>query len=166
MTAAGPGGGSSGVTRCFWARSGLDSVADPADDVREGREVAQLEGVVAGDAVVAADRGEDLGLFDGVDAEVGFQVEVDVEQVGRIAGEPGDDADDGVGDLVAGRRGRGRRFGCRFDLDRDGGSSRGRCRRRQRCAGAGVPVLSRIQPMTCVSVGKSRSLRVSSRATP
>ena len=95
--------------RCGRWSAGL--VANPADDMRQRREVAQLEGVVAGDAVVAADRGEDLGLFDGVDAEVGLQVEVDVEQVGRVAGELGDDADHGVGDLVAGSRGRGRRRG-------------------------------------------------------
>ncbi len=113
----------------------------------------QFEGVVAGDAVVAADGGEDFGLFDGVDAEVGFQVEVGVEQVGWVAGEFGDDADHGVGQFVAAgccRRGwrGGHGFGCGW----------GR--------GAGVPVLSRIQPTTWVRVGKSRSLRVSSRATP
>ena len=51
-------------------------VPDPGGDVVEGGEVAELEGVVAFDVVAFADGGEDFGLFDGVDAEVGFEVEV------------------------------------------------------------------------------------------
>ncbi|MEI2825285.1 MAG: hypothetical protein V9F04_02005 [Dermatophilaceae bacterium] len=73
----------------------------------QGREVAQFHGVVAFDLVVLADGGEDFGLFDGVDAEVGFEVKVGVEQVGRVAGQTGDDLghlrDDGV-TRVGGRR--------------------------------------------------------------
>ena len=80
-------------------------VADPGEDVGEGGEVAQFDRVVAGDAVMLADGGEDLGLFDGVHAEVGFQVEVDVEQVGWIPGLFGDDAHHGVGELVSRRCG-------------------------------------------------------------
>ena len=52
----------------------------------EGGVVAELELVVAFDAEAFADEGEDLGLFDGVDAEVGFEVEVEVEHVGGVAG--------------------------------------------------------------------------------
>ena len=70
----------------FGTRSGSGLGRDPADDVVEGREVAQLEGVVAVDAELRPDRGEHLGLLDGVDAEVGFEVEVEVEQLGRVAG--------------------------------------------------------------------------------
>ena len=33
-----------------------------------------------------AHRGEQFGLLDGVDAEVGFQVEVEVEDLGWVAG--------------------------------------------------------------------------------
>ncbi len=62
------------------------AVADEGDDVGEGGVVAQLELVVAFDVEAFADLGEDLGLFDGVDAEVGFEVEVEVEQVGGVAG--------------------------------------------------------------------------------
>ena len=123
-------GGSGGVTPRFWVWRRLDSVADPADDVGERGEVAQLEAVVAGDAVVAADGGEDLRLLDGVDAEVGLQVQVDVEQVRRIAGELGDDADHGLDDVVT--RGRRRRLGCRFYRDGNGRRRRGRCVRRCR----------------------------------
>ena len=75
----------------------------------EGRVVAQLERVVALDPVGLADRGEDLGLLDGVDPEVGLEVEVHVEQVGRIAGLLGDDRQHPLLDLVAaGGRGLGR----------------------------------------------------------
>jgi hypothetical protein len=61
--------------------------AHPAGDVAQGREVAQLHRVVALDVVVLAHGGEDLGLLDGVDAEVGLEVEVGVQQVGRVAGQ-------------------------------------------------------------------------------
>ena len=107
---------------CGGGGDGLDAglVADPADDVGQGGEVAQLQVLVAFDVEPVADRGEDLGLLDGVDAEVGLEVEVQVEQLGRVAGHLGDDADHSVGDLVAGgssdgrcRGGRGcRRDGC------------------------------------------------------
>ncbi|MEI2812172.1 MAG: hypothetical protein V9F00_18910 [Nocardioides sp.] len=58
--------------------------------------------------VVLADRGEDLGLLDGVDAEVGLEVEVGVEQVGRVTGELRDDVDDLLGHLVDRRARRDR----------------------------------------------------------
>ena len=62
------------------------AVADEADDVVEGRVVAQLQRLVAFDAVGLADLGEQLGLLDGVDAEVRFEVQVEVEELGRVAG--------------------------------------------------------------------------------
>ena len=73
------------------------AVVDEADDVVEGRVVAELEGVVAFDAVDLADGGEQFGLFDGVDAEVGFEVEVHVEQFGRVAGLFGDEREHRAG---------------------------------------------------------------------
>ncbi|OPZ52609.1 MAG: hypothetical protein BWY91_02247 [bacterium ADurb.BinA028] len=77
-----------------------------------------------------ADGGEDLGLLDGVDAEVGFEVKVGVEQVGRVARQAGDDPRHGVQDRVgddrrSGRSSRDRRRsgdGCSH-----GGRSRGGC---------------------------------------
>jgi hypothetical protein len=68
--------------------------------VGQGGELAQCQVVVAFDAEPVADGGEDLGLFDGVDSEVGFQVQVEVEQLGRVAGHLGHDPDHRVGDLV------------------------------------------------------------------
>ena len=58
------------------------AVADEADDMVEGRVVAQLQRVVAFDPVGLADLGEQLGLLDGVDPQVGFQVEVESSSSG------------------------------------------------------------------------------------
>ena len=78
----------------------MGAVADEADDVVDGRVVAEFEFVVVVDAVFLADGGEQFGLFDGVDAEVGFEVEVDGEHLGRVAGLFGDEGDDACGDRV------------------------------------------------------------------
>ena len=78
----------------------------------EGGVVAEFECVVAFDAPGLADGGEDLGLLDGVDAEVGFEVEVHVEHVFGVAGLLGDDREHAGGDVV-GCRGRRGRFGER-----------------------------------------------------
>ncbi len=76
------------------------AVADEADDGGEGGVVAQGEVVVAFDVVFLADGGEGFGLFDGVDAQVGFEVEFEVEHLGRIAGLFGDDGEDLLDDRV------------------------------------------------------------------
>ena len=94
------------------------AVADEADDVGEGGVVAESEGFVAFDAVGLADGGEHFGLLDGVDAEVGFEVEVEVQQVRGVAGLFGHHGEHRclhvvarwVGDRRLGRR-RGRRRG-------------------------------------------------------
>src|SRR3989304_6136884 len=51
-------------------------LADELDHVAERRVVAQLEVVLARDAVFLPHAREDLRLLDGVDAEVGLEVEV------------------------------------------------------------------------------------------
>ena len=79
---------------------GVGAVADEAEDVVDGWVVAELEFVVAGDGVFLADGGEQFGLFDGVDAEVCFEVEVGGEHVGWVAGLFGDEGDDSGGDGV------------------------------------------------------------------
>ena len=84
------------------------AVADESDDVVEGWVVAQFDVVVAGDVEGFPDAGEDFGLLDGVDAEVGLEVEFQVEHVRRVAGLVGDDFEHLVGDRVA-HRGRGGR---------------------------------------------------------
>ena len=89
----------------------------------EGGEVAQPELVVAGDAVGLADGGEQLGLLDGVDAEVGLHVEVELEHVLGIAGLLGDHVKDGFfNGVLADAAGGGRRR-------RGGRGLRGRGRR-------------------------------------
>ena len=90
---------------------------DEADDVGEGGVVAEFELVVAFDAVVLADGGEHFGLFDGVDAEVGFEVEVEGEHVGGVAGLVGDQGEDVGFDVSVGRRpGLDGLDGCRLRL--------------------------------------------------
>ena len=83
----------------------------------EGGVVAEFELVVAFDAVVLADGGEHFGLFDGVDAEVGFEVEVEGEHVGGVAGLVGDQGEDVGFDVGVGRR-------HRLGLDGDGSGRR------------------------------------------
>ena len=105
----------------------------------EGGVVAELEFVVAFDAVFLADGGEELGLLDGVDAEVGFEVEVHVEQVWR-------------GSRSARRRSRARGSAT----SSDGRGRRGRFGRRGSGAGlvgGGVGVRSRTKATTCSRVG-------------
>jgi hypothetical protein len=63
-----------------------------ADDRAEGRVVAQLQVVAAGDVERVADGLERLGLLDRVDAQVGFHVQVEVEHLQRVAGLLGDNA--------------------------------------------------------------------------
>ncbi len=117
--------------------------ADPAGDEPDGREVAQLEGVVAVDAVVFAHRGEDLGLLDGVDAEVGLEVELGVEQVGGVASQLGDDVDDLLGDLVGrdppGAARPAAPGAAAAGAASGGGAATGRCGRRRRRARGGRP---------------------------
>ena len=99
--------GSRASWRCRGGRGGRGgggAVADEADDVGEGGVVAEFELVVAFDAVVLADGGEHFGLFDGVDAEVGFEVEVEGEHVGGVAGLVGDQGEDVGFDVSVGRR--------------------------------------------------------------
>ncbi|OQC41260.1 MAG: hypothetical protein BWX64_01026 [Acidobacteria bacterium ADurb.Bin051] len=102
------------------------ALAHEADRVGEGREVAQLEVRIALDPVPLADGGEELGLLDGVDAEVGLHVEVEGEHLGRVAGLLRDQREDGVGHGVTGRRGSGRRGGgCRHGRGRRRGDALG-----------------------------------------
>ena len=116
---------------------GGGSLVDEPDDVVEGRVVAQLQAVVAGDPVGLADRREHLGLLDGVDPEVGLEVEVQVEQVGRVAGLLGDDREDAGGDLLLagwGRRLGGRGGRCGAGPGRPPRPARRRARARRRIA--------------------------------
>jgi hypothetical protein len=72
--------------------------------VREGWEFSQLELIVAGNVVGLTHRGKGLGLLDGVDPEIGFEIELQIEHVGRVSGLLGDDGQDLLGHGVARRR--------------------------------------------------------------
>ncbi len=67
------------------ARSGRFSI-DEANHVRQRGIVAQLAVLVARNVVDLANGREHFRLLDGVDAEVGFEIEIEVEHVGGIAG--------------------------------------------------------------------------------
>src|SRR5271157_361812 len=56
------------------------------DHMRQGRVVAQFAVLVAGNAVDLADGREHFRLLDGVDAEIRFQIEIQVQHVFGIAG--------------------------------------------------------------------------------
>ncbi len=64
------------------------------DDMRQRRKVAELHVFVAGDVVGGTHCGEHFCLLDGVDAEVGFEIEVQVQHVFRIASLLGDNLED------------------------------------------------------------------------
>ena len=99
-------------------------VVDELDHARQGREIAELQVRVARDVVGLADGGEHLGLLDGVDAEVGFQVEIEVQHVSwgsRSSRRPGRGFVPAPGLRPAGRAGAVQATGC------DGG-----CRLRHR----------------------------------
>src|SRR5271157_3634189 len=55
------------------------------DDMGQCWEITQLEVLIARNVVRCSDGGEHLCLFDGVDAEVRFQIEIKVEHVLWIA---------------------------------------------------------------------------------
>ena len=78
---------------CRWHACSQSPAAGRARTERraQGRELPQLEIVLARDVVGLAHRGKGLGLLDRVDAEVGLEVELEVEHVGRIPGLLGDD---------------------------------------------------------------------------
>ena len=158
----GPGGLGRGL--------GRGAVVDEGDDVVEGGVVAQLERVVAFDVVGLADGGEHLGLLDGVDAEVGFEVEVEVEQVGRVAGLLGHEREHARGHAVGSRRprpGAGSRRGA-------GGVGAGRARpararaRARPGSGAGrsLPARARLPARAAVApAGLQRRGRSGSQST-
>ena len=54
---------------------------DEPDDVRQRREIAQFQILVTRNVVRLADGGEHFRLLDGVDAEIGFEIQVQIQHV-------------------------------------------------------------------------------------
>ena len=75
-------------------------VVDELDDVLQGREVAELQVLLALDPVGLAHCREDLGLLHRVDPEVRLEVEVHLQHVLGVAGLLGDDLQDLLDDRV------------------------------------------------------------------
>ena len=61
-----------------------------ADDMRQRRIVAQFKVLIEWNVVELADCGDHLRLLHGIDAEIGFQIQVQIEHVLGIAGLLGD----------------------------------------------------------------------------
>ena len=99
-----------GVGRRLWSivcrllRQIWPAFAHEADDRAECWVVAQLQVVAARDVEGGTDRLEGLGLLDGVDAQVGLHVEIEVEHLHRIAGLGGHDGQHLVSDGIDRRR--------------------------------------------------------------
>ena len=89
------------------------------DDVCQGGIVAQLAVLVARNVVGRADGGEHFRLFHGVDAEVGFEIEIEIQHVDGIAGLLHYECEDAI-------------------LHGIGSDSSGRCRNRDRCLSDGM----------------------------
>ena len=88
------------------------------DYVRQGWEVAQFEIFIAWDVVGCANGGEHLRLLHGVDAEIGFEIEIQIEHVFGIAGFSGYDIENLFlgSPHLRGRRSCGLdRYGCGRD---------------------------------------------------
>ena len=60
----------------------------------QGREIAQLQVRVTFDTELLTHGGEHLGLLDRVDTQVGLEVEIHFQHVGRVTGLVGDEFDD------------------------------------------------------------------------
>ena len=54
--------------------------------MRQGRVIAQLAILIAWDVVDFADGGEHLGLFNSVNAQIRFEIQVQIEHLLGIAG--------------------------------------------------------------------------------
>ena len=80
-------------------------IVDEPDHVGQRREVAQLQVVVARNAVGLADRGKHLRLLYGIDAQIGFEIQIEVEHIHRIAGFLGDQREDALFHRIGSRCG-------------------------------------------------------------
>ena len=106
---------------------------DELHHMLEGREVAQVQVLLLGNAEGLADLSHGLGLLDRVDAEVGLQIEVQVEHVARVPRLLGND---GKHPLL---------HGISCPLCRRGSCGRSRRRRRSGRREVGPPVLHELE---------------------
>ncbi len=107
--------------------------AHEANHAAQGGIVAQADALRQRDVEVRADGREGLGLLDRIDAQVGLQVQVQLQHVLWIAGLLGDDTQNRRGHLVS-RRCRDRMIGWR------GGLLRRRCRQGCRRLNRRLPI--------------------------
>ena len=105
------GTGVDGLSWCWrWLRPaalcpGRKGIVDKANDLGQRVIVAQLQIITAWDVVGLADCGQDFGLLHRVDAQVGFQIEFQVQHLGRVARLLADQSQHALGDGIGTRRG-------------------------------------------------------------
>src|SRR3954468_16793225 len=88
--------------------------------MRQGRKVPQAKFLVARDGVGLAYRGKYFGLLDGINPEIGFEIQVKVQHVWWVTRLLSDEPENSLPDYVGLRR-----------FCKSGGN--GRCRRNYRC---------------------------------
>ena len=135
---------------------------DPADHVRQRREVPQRQRVITLHPELLPHRREHLSLLDRVHPQIRLQIQVQVQQLRRITGQLRHDRHHRLGHLVRRR--------TRRSSPPPPAQEHAQPARRPRPAPAVRPATARsapaTQPITCVNVGKSRNDNVSSRSTP
>ncbi|MCG3121496.1 MAG: hypothetical protein ALAOOOJD_04614 [bacterium] len=72
--------------RCQWLLQIGTPIINELDRVRQCREIAQFERVIARDIIRSANRGKHFGLLHSVDAEISLQIQFEIEHLQRIAG--------------------------------------------------------------------------------
>src|SRR5579862_6050588 len=80
-----------GLWRC--SSGGSRAFLSELDHVRQSRKVAKLQVLFARDVVRRPDRGKHLRLFDGIDTQIGLEIEIEVEHLLRVTGLFGNDVE-------------------------------------------------------------------------
>ncbi len=70
----------------LWSFQVWAAIIDKFDHVFEGREVAEFQVFITWNGICAANGRKHFGLLDGVNAKIGFQIEVHIQHVNRVAG--------------------------------------------------------------------------------
>ncbi len=83
---------------CVDSRTGF--LHGEADDVSQGGVVRELHVFLLGNAEGGPDFRERLGLLDGVDAQVGLEIEIEFEHLDRVTGLLGHDPENALLDRV------------------------------------------------------------------
>ena len=77
--------GSRGLSRRRYGRSGFARIGQHKfNAVADGRIILELDAFLLRDTVAVAQRGKEFGLFDRINTEVGFHIQVNIQHIFRI----------------------------------------------------------------------------------